>query len=259
MIKNVLMYDYEGQQVTEQLKDIHMFGSGSSGNSLYIKPYKVIIDMGLPYKNYDPSIFYDLKYVLLTHEHGDHFYVTTIDKISKTFPHITFVMSEPLYEKGIELFKKHNRNIEDINYQILSDEPIIYETQDDTYAMIYHNVTDHGDITNVAYTIKGFEPIDHIKEPVILYASDLTTTEPYKKTDGLPKDESYNLMFLEANYNAEDVYEVLKKDPYDRKALGNLRHLSEINAFNYVRRYLAKDGLYIPLHASGEFGSFIQS
>lgn len=257
----MLMYNHKGEKNTDEFKDITMYGSGSSGNSLYIKPYKIMIDLGLAYNRYDEDIFYDLKYILLTHEHGDHFYVTTIDKIHKKFPHITFVMSEHLYNVAFDIFKKKNRDFNMIkNIQILSDdEPLIYEIDEDEYALVKHTVTDHGDIPNVSYTIKGFKPIDSIKEPVILYASDLTSTEPSSRTEGLPKDEMYNLMFLEANYDAADVFDVLRHDPHDRKALGNLRHLSETRAFNYVSRYLDKShGYFIPLHASNEFGSFIQ-
>lgn len=258
MNQKLLKYNKEGHYVDEDFTDITMYGSGSSGNSLYIKPYNVIIDLGLSYKHYDENIFYDIKYILLTHEHGDHFHVASIDRISKKFPHITFVLSEHLLEKAKEIFNKKNRDFSKINYQILTDKPIIYEIKNDNYAVITYTVTDHGDIPNVSYTIKGFEPINNIENPVILYASDLTTTEPKHHTEGLPKDESYNLMFLEANYSAEEVYDVLQHDPYDRKALGNLRHLSEDSAFNYVRRYLDSNGLFIPLHASSEFGSFIQ-
>lgn len=257
----MLMYNHKGERNTNNFKDIIMYGSGSSGNSLYIKPYRIIIDLGLAYRNYDEDIFYNVKYILLTHEHGDHFYVTTIDRIHKKFPHITFVMSEHLYDVAFDIFKKKGRDFNDIkNIQILSkNEPLIYEIENDEYALIKHTMTDHGDIPNVSYTIKGFKPIDSIKEPVILYASDLISTEPTTRTEGLPKDEIYNLMFLEANYDATDVHEVLKHDPHDRKALGNLRHLSEDNAFNYVYRYLNKEhGYFIPLHASNEFGSFIQ-
>lgn len=259
MIKNMIMFNQQAEEITERLEDVHMYGSGSSGNSLYIKPYRVIIDLGLPFKRYDESIFYDIKYILLTHEHGDHFNIATITKISNNFPHITFVLSEYLYESAVEKFKAKGKDFEKINYQILTDEPIVYEVSEDNYALIRHTLTDHGDLVNVSYTIKGFIPVDHIETPVILYASDLTTTEPKLKTEGLPKDEIYNLMFLEANYSAEEVFEVLQEDPNDRKALGNLRHLSEDAAFNYVRRYLDKDnGIFIPLHGSSEFGTFVQ-
>lgn len=297
MIKNMLMFNHKFEQIPATIDDITMLGSSSGGNSLYIKPYDIIIDMGMPFSKYDPEIFHSLKYILLTHEHIDHFVPSTISTIMTRFPHIKFLMTEHLLNIGYTKFEKAKKTLNESRVQLLTGEPIIYTTSSGDTAVIYHTVTDHGDIPNVSYTIKGFTPIDCFQEPVILYASDLKTTHPSEIGQGLPTDEKYNLMFLEANYDEDELIKALYANPanklyldmyYDQfkveneedidiqytkeqmikdlssnldnvRMLGNFRHLTEKESFEYVRSYLSEDGLFIPLHGSSDYGSFIQS
>lgn len=76
---------------------VHVFGSGSEGNSVYLKPYHTLIDLGLPYKayqEYSSTFFLDVDYIVITHHHGDHLNPTTLNRVIQNYPHIRIIMSE---------------------------------------------------------------------------------------------------------------------------------------------------------------------
>lgn len=76
---------------------VHVFGSGSEGNSVYLKPYHTLIDLGLPYKTYqtyNPTFFLDVDYIILTHHHGDHLNPSTLLRVLDKYPHIRIIISE---------------------------------------------------------------------------------------------------------------------------------------------------------------------
>ena len=76
---------------------VHVFGSGSEGNSVYLKPYHTLIDLGLPYKiyqEYNPTFFLDVDYLIITHHHGDHLNPATLVRVLKNYPHIRVIISE---------------------------------------------------------------------------------------------------------------------------------------------------------------------
>lgn len=79
---------------------IHIFGSGSEGNSVYFKPYKTLIDLGLPfvrYNEYSPTFFLDVDYLILTHHHGDHLNPSTLNRILNNYPHIRVILTEHMW------------------------------------------------------------------------------------------------------------------------------------------------------------------
>lgn len=76
---------------------VHVFGSGSEGNSVYLKPHHTLIDLGLPYKvyqEYSPTFFLDVDYIIITHHHGDHLNPATLTRVLNMYPHIRIIMSE---------------------------------------------------------------------------------------------------------------------------------------------------------------------
>ena len=298
MIEHLRRYNKDLDPVYDDTKDILMLSSGSSGNSLIIKPYQLIIDLGLSYKHYDNHLLKQIKYICLTHEHGDHFNVSTINQIMKNHPHITFIMRNNLYNILVSRFKKHNYELKQNNIYIIEpNQDDVFDINNNEVIVINAHQTDHFDIENTAYTIKGSVDVDLYESPTILYASDLISTNKTSNGDGLPQDEKYDLMFLEANFDHERLIKELINDIqsnntslneyqqkhllkdlnslltnfdkdklhyifenklYAPKAQGNLRHLSENDAFRYVRHHLSNDGVFIPLHASSTFGTFNQ-
>lgn len=76
---------------------VHVFGSGSEGNSVYLKPYRTLVDLGLAFKvyqEYSPTFFLDVDYLVLTHHHGDHLNPATLTRVIQNFPHIRIILSE---------------------------------------------------------------------------------------------------------------------------------------------------------------------
>lgn len=80
---------------------IHLFGTGSEGNSVYLRPQKTLIDLGLPYiryQEYDENFFFDVNYIIITHHHGDHLNPSTLLRIMDNYPHIKVIMLPFMYE-----------------------------------------------------------------------------------------------------------------------------------------------------------------
>lgn len=80
---------------------IHIFGTGSEGNSIYLKPQKTLIDIGLPfirYTEYDPNFFFDVNYIMVTHHHGDHLNPSTLLRVMDNYPHVKIIMLPFMYE-----------------------------------------------------------------------------------------------------------------------------------------------------------------
>lgn len=80
---------------------IHIFGTGSDGNSVYLKAQKTLIDIGLPYSryvDYDPNFFFDVNYIMVTHHHGDHLNPGTLLNVMKNHPHIKVIMLPFMYK-----------------------------------------------------------------------------------------------------------------------------------------------------------------
>lgn len=108
---------------------IHIFGTGSEGNSIYLKPQKTLIDVGLPflrYTEYDPYFFLDVNYIIVTHHHGDHLNPGTLLRILEYYPHIKVIMLPFMFEYiTSEKYKPKFKKRLDANgktvYQIGSD------------------------------------------------------------------------------------------------------------------------------------------
>lgn len=257
---------------------LHFFGSSSSGNSVYFEKLNLVIDLGFPYKRYteiDPNFWAYIDYLVLTHEHSDHLNPSTLMRILNNNPNVKILISPDMAKTIIsDKFNKANRS----NGFTTEQQQLIQTTYQsrflnfnrpyrlsnrygEEYQIIPHR-TKHGDIYNVA--IEVIAPNRHMH---LLYSSDLDAdnfdpdwVKQHPDVDGLPLDpnEFFNLIFLEANYDKTLVDEALERDPYDAKARGNLRHISEQQAWDYIEHHLSPDGLFIPLHASSTYGTLIQ-
>ena len=294
---------------------VHIFGTGSEGNSVFFKNWNTLIDIGLPYNRYDAfdeDFFQYVDYVVVTHSHGDHLNASTLIKAMQNYPHIKCVMSKFTFEeitnpkfKAIYKTKKdeNGKTLKEINP--LGKEEIAYE-YDDNYNKIIEKspykekleklqhkfiiidnessnlkltfptrkgkieltafTVKHGDIVNIAIQIQDIDT-----GFLILYASDLdnlkgqTTFFDYNQkiqhVSGLPQNTMYDFILLEANYDEQIITDwmELHDSPSDlARARGNLRHISEKEAFDYVEKHLTNNGIFIPIHASKTFGTLIQ-
>lgn len=184
---------------------VHIFGSGSEGNSIYLKPYHTLIDLGMPYiryQEYSPTFFLDVDYIIITHHHGDHLNPSTLVRVLNKYPHIKIIICEfmwnmiisdrfrPEYikrEKGEEVPFGH-----DINYKtdskgnrlkkkpryrddflkhqskFIEAYPQTLTTHTKRSFLIEPLTVKHGDIVNIAIQLS-----DPDLDLELLYASDL--------------------------------------------------------------------------------------
>jgi len=79
------------------MKTYEIIASGSTGNcEIYLN--SIVVDMGIPFAQIKPYL-YDLKIVLLSHFHGDHFNLATIKKLAFERPSLRFACGEWLADK----------------------------------------------------------------------------------------------------------------------------------------------------------------
>ncbi len=82
----------------------NVIATGSTGNATILNDY-ILIDCGVPYKKIEPYVA-DLKLVLLTHIHRDHFAPKTIGRLAKERPILRFCcapwMVTPLLNAGVQ-------------------------------------------------------------------------------------------------------------------------------------------------------------
>lgn len=96
------VYDSNLKRIFGKRLPIHIFGTGSAGNSFFFKNLNLLIDIGLPlkrYKEWDEDFFSHVDHILLTHEHGDHFNPSTFIKVMNSYPHITAWMTQTMYDE----------------------------------------------------------------------------------------------------------------------------------------------------------------
>ena len=93
-----------------------ILGTGSDGNCFLVND-DLMIDAGLPYSKIKDKVK-NVKYVLLTHIHGDHFNKSTIRKMIVENENLIFICGEWLSE---ELFKIANpENVMVYNFDVLN-------------------------------------------------------------------------------------------------------------------------------------------
>lgn len=265
----------------------YFFGSSSSGNSVYLKQSKCLIDLGFGYNKYleiSPYFFYDVEYILLTHQHTDHLNVPTMLRLLKMYPHIKWlinpymwkVITNPSLTHRFNNDKEHATELQAEVKNKFRQRFIILENQKQLNIKLVSqkNITikpyfvSHQNVVNTGYTLTTNNGLK------VLYASDLDhvfQSNPAQKQTSLPlnygpqgqpqpltENEKFNIMFLEANYDRDILNKVLLTDPNNAHAKGNQRHISEQETWKYLQYSLHPQGIFIPLHASKEFGTLCQ-
>lgn len=257
-----LAYNINGQRVSDNRQDdLYVFGSSSSGNSIYFKTPRILIDLGFAYKRYltyDPMFFFKVDYLFLTHEHSDHLNLSTLMRVANLYPNVKIIIPNALWQTiTSDLFedKINQTKLFDLKKRFIIAKPMqLINTKHDLIRFIPH-VTKHGPIKNMAIEL------DYLNKHV-LYASDLDEFVPNKQlgTQGLPLDQAnkFDILCLEANYDPNILNQYIKDHPDNYRASENLRHIDEQTAWNYVHCFLDQSGIFIPLHASHTFGTLWQ-
>lgn len=256
---------------------VFIFGTSSRGNATYLPELNTLIDFGMSYRAYldhDKDFFYNVQYVLLTHQHTDHLNLSTMHKVLQLYPHVKFIASPYV----LNYIRQQELDWDVTEYAGHFIELPVKSVSPETQLMLYHAfkitlpdglamtiqpvATHHEDIVNTAYYIywKTIEDLEGIgmqeHEHRLMYASDLDSTQELLQLKGSHK---LNYCFLEANHDPGTVQMELASDGDHRfEASGCLRHLSEPEAWDYVTANVRHDGYFIPLHASKRFSSLLQ-
>lgn len=191
--------------------EYEIIGSSSNGNCLLFNKF-MAIDMGISFKKIFPYLK-DLKVILLTHEHTDHFDKTCIKLIAHNKPNIKWLcgswLVKPLIDLGVS-----KKNI----YVVESG-----KTYDLGLFRVMPIETYH-DVRNMSYKV-DFKPV------TVYYATDT------RKLDYLDCLKGLDYYFVENNYSREELQERIKEKEEKGEFVYEYRvketHMSaeEVNSF----------------------------
>ena len=198
-----------------------IISTGSEGNAVLIND--VLVDCGVSFNQIKEHL-YDVKYLLLTHIHGDHVKPSTLKSIKKLFPKIKIIGNYEVHQKfGVDIIANANYPVETDHYTFLP-----FECDHDV--LTYGYTWQYGDLN-------------------IIYVTDTSNL------DNAP-DLKYDFLFLESNHCEQKVESILlnpAKFGYNAYS-GAKRHLStqKAKAFYYMHRKDRNSEL-IELHRSKRF------
>jgi phosphoribosyl 1,2-cyclic phosphodiesterase len=203
-----------------------VLSSSSKGNAI-IYFDTILVDCGVAFTLIKPYVK-SMQIILLSHEHGDHFNLATLKAIQFERPCIRIGCGEFMLEKLAGI-----RNIDVLevgkvyNYGAFKISPV----------KLYH------DAPNFGYRIfKNGAKIFHATDTFTL--------------DGITA-KNYDLYALEANYDEEQVWKIIKEKTeqgeyaHQRGAINS--HLSVQQAQNFVLKNAKENYEFITLHQSSEF------
>lgn len=207
----------------------NIIGTGSSGNAVVIDKH-ILIDCGVPFKALAPVIG-DIKLVLLTHAHKDHFKPGTAATIHRRRPTVRFGccawMVGYLLDAGIS---KRMIDVYDFNY--------LYDySHNGGYTLMPERLTHN--VPNCGYHISGPDGT------VLFYATDTGTLEGITAKD-------YDLYLIEANHTQAEIEEraaakqAAGEYAYEVEAAKN--HLSQEQAMDWIYQNIGTKSQYVFLH-----------
>lgn len=210
--------------------DYNIVSTGSKGNAVIINKY-LMIDCGVPLKSLD-KYYSDLKLILLTHIHSDHFNRTTIRNIAKARPTLRFGccrwLVNPLLECGV-----NPENIDVLSFNSEYDYGMVKVIP----VRLVHNVPNCGYKLHFSSGKKVF------------YATDTNSLAGIQAPN-------YDLYMVEANHELEVIKEKIAEKKsngeyaYELQAMKN--HLSKEKCDDFIYSNIGPTGEYIYLHCHSD-------
>lgn len=207
----------------------NIISTGSKGNAVIINE-NILIDCGVPYKHIEPYVK-DLKLVLLTHIHSDHFNKSTVRRLQAERPTLRFGCGKwlvtdliacgvPKWRIDILSPNLTNRYLEGLSVILIP---------------LNHNVP------NAGYKL-------FIEGEKIFYATDTNDLNGIQA-------ENYDLYMIEANYEDKEIRERIDEKKangeyaYEYQVLKN--HLSKQKADDFIIRNAGINSRFVYLHGHG--------
>ena len=212
--------------------EYNIISSSSKGNCIIFNKY-MAIDMGVTFNKVKPYLK-DLKVILLTHVHKDHFCKSTIKKLAFEKPTIKFVCGKWLVEDLIKLgvlkknifVVKHFKVYDFGKFTIMSLET-------------YH------DVRNMSYKV-DFKPT------TIYYATDTN------KLDYFDCLKNLDYYFVEKNYDEEEINKRIEEKMLNGEYVYEIRvknsHLSNEETNKFLEEMMGDNSRFIYCHQHIEKG-----
>ena len=202
-----------------------IISSCSTGNAVIIRDF-ILIDCGVSFKKLE-KYYKDLKIVLLTHIHSDHFKKETIKKLAEERPTLRFACCEwllkPLLECGV-----NRKNIDVLqigtryDYKLFKIVPI----------NLYHDVPQCG------YRVL-------FNDYKVFYATDTKTLKGISA-------KNYDLYLVEGNYDEDEIEQRIKEKRQNSEYTYEFRvkdsHLSKQQASEFLLSNMGKNSEYVFMH-----------
>ena len=212
--------------------EYEVVATGSTGNCVIVQK-NIMIDCGVSFKKVAPYIA-DVKLVLLTHVHSDHFKPSTLRRMALEKPLLRFGcchwMVKPLVDSGVP-----KGQIDVLRPQVM-------------YGYGICNVIPfelHHDVPNCGYKL-------HFPDGKVFYATDTGSLSGIVAKD-------YDLYLVERNFDSTELKERMDEKEaagqyaYERRVM--LYHLSEKKATDWLYKMMSPKSEYVFLHQHVDRGT----
>lgn len=209
----------------------NIISTGSQGNAIVLNNI-ILLDCGVPFRELK-EVYKNLRLVLLTHVHGDHFNRKTIRKLAAERPTLRFAccywLVSELLQCGVSI-----HNIDSLAYGCWYD----YKAFQVSPVKLYH------DVDNAGWRVL----VDGEKA---IYMTDTVTLEGITAKD-------YDLYLIEANYITEELEERIKAKEASGEYVYEYRvrnvHLSKEKADEWLLENIGEKSEAIYVHQHIEKG-----
>lgn len=205
-----------------------IINSGSDGNCTILND-SIAIDLGISYKKFE-KYSRNIKLVLLTHEHSDHFNKTTIRKLAYEHPMVKFVCLKHLAKQLAIIIPKKNIYVLEANK--------LYNLGICKVAAF--NLTH--DVPNCGWRVM-------VGNEKCIYATDTTNLNGIKAKD-------YDLYLIEGNYDLTEMLKTINDKKangeysYEVRAMQN--HLSIQQCNEFLQANMNESSKFVYMHQHKE-------
>lgn len=207
----------------------NIIGSSSKGNCV-IYHNEIMVDLGVSFKEAE-IYFKDIKIILLTHKHSDHFNKATITRVGREHPDIILIVPEHMVEEVKSLGYSGITKVIKTNTKYKFGKYII-EAFD-----VFH------DVPNVGYKV-------HYLAHKLIHCTDTGTISHIEA-------KGYDLYAIEHNYDETSIEDNIKKKLNDGVYAYEVRskeyHLSFQEAEKWIESQKKSTSEIVKLHISSSY------